>query len=173
MYLPSNYINDPAKNPLGITEHEALWDTIKHDRLIELMNTPNVTVHVEESENSYGEWLFVSIRCDWFTSRYRNGLMVYGCGYDWNRDVESARWRIASDEVSDKDSTPLNEALKIVNERHAEYEVRAAASKARQSKTGKAFGILASFIGDEDGTLAEFEDMGGFQGALDFVAGDD
>lgn len=79
MYTLSNSLEH---NPFQITDHEKLWDKITNERVLEILNQPEVTaISCERSHNSYGEFLFLKLR------KGDRTLTLYGMGEHWNRGI--------------------------------------------------------------------------------------
>ena len=74
-------------NEFGFTEREQLFDRISHERLIGFLDDTTTTVHkVEESSNSYGEFLFVTVSRP--GTSHRHCITFYGIGLHEHRE----RW---------------------------------------------------------------------------------
>ena len=74
--------NSQEHNPFQITDHEKLWDKISNERVLEILNQPEVTViSCERSHNNYGEFLFLKLR------KGNRILSLYGMGEHERRGV--------------------------------------------------------------------------------------
>lgn len=159
----------PAEQ-FGFTRQEQLFDRVSHARLLALLDDAATSVHrVEESHNNYGEFLFVTV------SRPRQGRRLwatfFGCGYHEYRE----RWLV--DEWFYYMGNPLPEDLQqdITREQakariqERQTDIRASAQQDTQTKRGQFFEALADMT-DDDGALAELEDLGDL---WDLLAGND
>lgn len=146
----------------GLTERERLFDKVSHARFLEFLNDPKTKVHrIEESTNSYGEYLFVTISRP--GTKKRILVTFYGLGYHeyrekwiaedwyWYESVQSAL--IAQPTIA------RDEAKRIIEERYR--EVKASAQQDTQTRQGQLFEMLADLT-DEDGAWAEMQDMPGW-----------
>lgn len=67
-----------SRQDFGLTENEALWDTVSVDRIFEIIKNPNVEVtNVSKGTNDYGEFVFISLR----NPKTKNALFFYTFGY--------------------------------------------------------------------------------------------
>lgn len=166
--MSHEYETQPAhKRPyedFGLTEREALYWRVSHERINELLDDDQTLIHdIKESANSFGEFLFIT------TSRPgekgRIFMTFYGLGYHDHRE----RW--ITDEWYWYQSTPYPDLIrnKVEKEEAQELleqrmeEIKPYISEATQTDRGKLFELLADLT-DEDGALAELED-------LDYLAG--
>jgi|SRR5690554_731736 len=86
----------PAPSPrpgpgteFGFTEREQLFDRVSHDRLISFLDDETTAVHrVQESSNSYGEFLFVTVSRPGATRKLC--VTFFGLGFHEHRE----RWVI-------------------------------------------------------------------------------
>jgi hypothetical protein len=152
----------------GFTEKEILWDRVGDRRFEVLLRDEATAVHeIEVTTNAFGEFLFVSV------SRPVEASFAYvtffGLGYHEGRD----RWikdewfwyesQFGPKEGSQRRYT-LDEVEIIIQERR-EF-VRKAAEGHGQSERGKLFELIADFT-DEDGAMAEMEDLSDWFDHLD------
>lgn len=147
-------------NPcFDFTEREKLYDKITHERFTAILAQSDVDIHeVQESTNSFGEYLFVTLSC---RSEHPKKLYTFwGLGYHEYRErwvVDTWQWY---ESQRDKTNLPkLNklEALAQIKER--EEFARSSATSDKQSPHGELYEALADLT-DEDGALTELEDLG-------------
>lgn len=143
----------------GLTEHEQLFDRVSHNRLLEFLDDETTTVHrVEESTNSYGEFLFVTVSKP--GSAHKLCVTFYGLGFHEHRErwlIDEWSWYHAN-ALPDtlKQYVPKDDAKALVQERLE--QIRPYATQQTQSARGKLFEMLADLT-DENGALAELEDL--------------
>jgi hypothetical protein len=150
----------------GLTEKEALFWRVDQKRFQEILSDEKTIVHsIQESSNTYGEFLFVT------TSRPGNNERVamtfYGQGfheqrerwisdewfwYETNLDPDKKQQTIEKDKANEQ----INQHLESIQPDMHEVD---------QSERGKLFEILADLT-DEDGALAELEDLEFYHGWL-------
>ncbi|MBZ0304415.1 MAG: hypothetical protein K8J31_32060 [Anaerolineae bacterium] len=166
MQTPDKYKRMSTENPqpaepFAFTEREKLWERISDDRVRALLNDDQTTVHkVEVDNNSYGEFLFVTV------SRSEEGrqqvLTLYGYGYHDYRE----RWY--THEWSWFRANPFPQTLeqRLTKEEAAELmrtrreEIAHYVEQNTQTARGKLFELLAELT-DDDGAISEMEDLGG------------
>lgn len=69
-----------SSEEFGFTERERLFDKVSHARFLEFLDDPKTKVHrIEESTNSYGEYLFVTVSRP--GTKKRILVTFYGLGY--------------------------------------------------------------------------------------------
>ena len=148
----------------GFTESEILFYRITHKRFLEILQDPKNKIHtVEDSGNTYGEFLFITISRD----NYERQLMVtfYGLGFHEYRDrwfTDEWHWYPTfTNPESCKGEISKDDAVRQVEVRRE--EILPYADKATQSEAGHFFEILADLT-DDDGAIAEFDDLLGFLG---------
>jgi len=148
----------------NFTESETLFNRITHKRFLEMLNDPGAQIHTaEESENSYGEFLFVTV------SRENNGkkliMTFYGLGFHEYRDrwfMDEWHWyQTYSNSKSCEGEISKDDAVKQIEGR--KDEILPYAEKATQSEAGHLFEMIADLT-DDDGAIAEFDDLLGFLG---------
>lgn len=143
----------------GLTEKEANFLRVGHDRFKEILEDNQTVIHkIEPSSNDFGEFIFVTTSrlCD----NKRIGMTFFGLGYHELRE----RW--ITDEWFWFQSEIFPDLLKqkiIRKEAQDLLKLRAEqiaplAAQDNQTKQGELFEILADLT-DEDGALAEMEDL--------------
>ena len=143
----------------GFTEKEQLHWRINRERFESILDDEPTVIHeIQESSNNFGEFLFVT------TSRQgdqgRVFMTFYGLGYHEYRE----RW--ITDEWFWYQANPLHDLLSKRLEKEEAHELLRQRSESikqdirpdTQTERGKLFEILADLT-DEDGALAEMEDM--------------
>lgn len=155
--------------PFEFTERERLYDRISHARFQALLLDARTTIHAAElSSNSYGEFLFVTLSQG--GGEKRQYLTFWGMGYHEYRE----RWITETWSWYEAMETPKMQAQRLSKQEAEEFiaqrqaEIRPYQGQNTQSKCGKLFELLADLT-DEDGALAELEDLGG---AADWLIGD-
>ena len=156
----------PAK-VFGLTEHERLWDRLSDQRFQDLFNDPQTEVHeITIDTNSYGEFLFVQMSRVVDGQRY--GLTLFSLGYhDYREQWITQHWHwyeSHSSFITKKPILPKTEASQLIQARRDEIALHAMNTK--PSKTALLFGLLADLT-DEDGALAELDDLGDFLDLFD------
>ncbi len=151
----------------GFTEQEHLFCRVNQERFEEILDDKQTFIHkIEPSSNDYGEFLFLTTSRP--GDRGRLVMTFFGLGYHEYRE----RWitnewfwfqseifqNLLSQKVSKEDAKKL---LKLRAE-----EIGPLAEKDTQTKRGELFEILADLT-DEDGALAEMEDLESFNDWLD------
>jgi hypothetical protein len=138
-----------------MNNHPGYYDKASTETILSLLNRDDVTIYEShESENDYGEFLFVTYTVGdaWWTS--------FGLGYNWNRERTVLGWEsYTTSEYNRK--TALNKAV-VLAEIVARHEEKQADFMAEQSKPQSRHGILYSMIADltdEDGAMAEMQDL--------------
>lgn len=143
----------------GFTERERVFDKVSHARFLEFLDDPKTKVHrIEESTNSYGEYLFVTVSRP--GSKKRILVTFYGLGYHEYREkwiAEDWYWyeSVQSSLIAQL-TIARDEAKRIIEERYR--EVKAYAQQDTQTRQGQLFEMLADLT-DEDGAWAEMQDM--------------
>lgn len=160
----------PPEEVFGLTEREKLWDRISDERFQTILSDPDTTIHqIELASNSFGEYLFISL------SREANGqraaLVFWGLGFHEQREhwiTDHWRWYSKQARYLPDRTLPLTTAQSIIQERRE--EIAPQITTEAPSERAQLFTILAD-LGDEDGALAEMQDlerwMGGFFGATE------
>lgn len=160
----------PYRRPaevFGLTEHEKLWDRLSDQRFQSLLNDPQTEVHeVHVDTNSYGEFLFVQMSR--VTEGQRYGLTTFGLGFHEYREQWITRhWHWYESHpslIAKKPILPKTEALQLIQNRRD--EIAPHVTDTRPSQAALLFGLLADLT-DEDGTLAELDDLGDFSDLFD------
>lgn len=149
----------PPQPCFSFTEREKLYDNVSHKRLLALMMQPDIDVHeVEPSSNSFGEYLFVTLSCR--AEQPKKLWTFWGLGYHEYRErwiTDSWQWFESYRQAGEMPIIPKQEAYNQINER--ESFVRAQVNPAKPSRSAQMYELLAEFT-DEDGALAELEDLG-------------
>jgi hypothetical protein len=144
----------------GFTEQERLYDRIRHPRFIALLQQSDIVVHeVKDDVNSFGECLFVTV-----SSHAESGklLTFWGCGYHEFRErwiADSWQWYESRRTVERMPVVPKEEALSRIKEREA--YIRSTNPPQDRSPRAALYELMAELT-DEDGALAELEDLEGF-----------
>lgn len=146
----------------GFTERERLFDKVGHARFLEFLDDPKTKVHrIEESTNSYGEYLFVTVSRP--GTKKRILVTFYGLGYHEYREkwiAEDWYWyESVQSSLIAQPTIPRGEAKRLIEERYR--EVKAYAQKDTQTRQGQLFEMIADLT-DEDGAWAEMQDMPGW-----------
>ncbi len=154
----------PPSNPspsteFGFTEREQLFDCVSHDRLLGFLDDETTTVHrVEESTNSFGAFLFITVSRP---GKDRRILATFwGGGYHEFRErwlIEEWYWHHANPFPDTLKQHISNEEAKALVQQRLD-QIRPYATQQVQSTRGKLFEMLAALT-DEDGALAELEDL--------------
>lgn len=151
----------PAEQ-FGLTERERLFARISHKRLLQWLDDPQTQVHrLEESTNSFGEYLFVTLSRPGEDERVF--ITFYGLGYHEYRErwiTEEWFWYPAVNRPDLAEHTIRRDAVK----EHIERRYRTTkgyASQETQSRRGQVFELIADFT-DEDGAYAEMQDLPGW-----------
>ena len=150
------------------TEQEKLYDRVSHPRFMALVAQDDVSVHeVTETTNAFGEFLFVTLSSQ--AKPPGHLLTFFGLGYHEQRErwiTEYWQWYESHRKAEQLGIMSKREALEKIKAR--EELVRSLAAEADPpSRRGRLYSLLA-YLTDEDGALAEMEDLG-----LEFLAGED
>lgn len=150
----------------GFTEQERLNWRVNKERFDEIIDDDRTVLHnIRESSNSFGEFLFIT------TSRPgdqgRVAMTFYGLGYHDQRERWiTAEWfwyqAEASTDILQK-QLDKEEAKEILKQRLE--SIQPYIGQNTQTQRGKIFEILADLT-DEDGALAEMEDLESLDGWL-------
>lgn len=156
----------PTPEGFRFTEHEQIFSHVTHARFRELVFDPQTTIHRARVDcNTYGEFVFIT------ASRLKGeGREVYtfwGLGLHEYRD----RWLMDTWFYHRANQYPAEmklqmeqaEVEELLRERQA--EIVPYAEEHRQSRHGQMFEDLAELT-DDDGTLADLEDLEGLMGAF-------
>ena len=154
----------PARqNPdelFGFTENERLFSRVNQERFKEFLEDENTVIHsAKESGNSYGDFLFVTVSRP--GSADRIGMTFYGLGYhEYRERLIKDEWfwyQTDLDPEALKNEISKEDVKNLLNERTV--EMTSAYGNETQSQMGAMFELIAD-ITDEDGAIAEMEDLG-------------
>lgn len=151
----------------GFTDREQSFDRVSHERLIGFLDDQATVVHrVEESSNSYGEFLFVTVSRP--SATHKLCVTFFGLGFHEHRErwvIDEWYWYHANVFPDTfEHHIPNDEAKALIQQRLG--ELRPYAVQPIQSARGRLFEMLADLT-DEDGALAELEDLGDAADYLD------
>lgn len=146
----------------GFVEREWLFNKVSHARFLAFLDDPKTRVHrIEESTNSYGEYLFVTVSRPGTPKRIL--VTFYGLGYHEYREkwiAEDWYWyESVQSSLITQPTIPRDKAKHLIEERYC--EVKAYAQQDTQTRHGQLFEMLADLT-DEDGAWAEVQDMPGW-----------
>jgi len=144
----------------GFSENEQLFYRVSKDRFQELLLDDKTCIHAaKESGNSFGEFLFVTVSRP--GSSERIGITFYGLGYhEYRERLIQDEWywyRTDLDPERIKQEVSKADLEEILTQRASDIEFQNDGET--QSQAGALFEILAELT-DEDGALAELEDLG-------------
>jgi hypothetical protein len=150
----------------GFTEPESLSWRVKQERFQEILEDDLTVIHtIQPSSNDYGEFLFVT------TSRpgdkERIAMTFYGLGYHEYPErwvTEEWFWYQSSLTPEQRRSILEKEAARDLIQEYSE-SILPSIGKNTQSNFGRMFEMLAD-LNDEDGALAEIEDLDSLDGWL-------
>ena len=150
----------------GFTEQEHLFNRVTQVRFDEILDDRLSIVHkIGPSSNEYGEFLFVTVSRP--ADRGRIGMTFYGLGHHEQRErwITNEWFWYQSEFQSDvlKQKVVKEEAKEFLRQRGE--QIAPLASQNVQTERGKLFEILADLT-DEDGALAEMEDLESLNGWL-------
>jgi hypothetical protein len=164
---PEQYITPAPKRPyeqFGLTEKEALSWRISQERFQEIIEDDKTLIHdIRPDTNEYGEFLFVT------TSRPgekdRICMTFYGLGYHEYRErwISEEWFWYQSNPYILRNNIPKEEFKSILEQRIAEIQPNL--GKSTQSSLGYLYELIADLT-DEDGALAEIEDLQSLDGWL-------
>ena len=143
----------------GFTEQERLFDKVSHARFLEFLDDPKTRVHrIEESTNSFGEYLFVTVSRPGANKRIF--MTFYGLGYHeyrerWITDEWNWYQSVRGGEL-ERENIPRQAAKQQIEERYR--EVKAYAQQDTQTRQGQLFEMIADLT-DEDGAWSEMQDL--------------
>ena len=151
-------MKEHSNSCFSFTERENRYDQISHDRFMALVMQPGMDIHeVKEDSNSFGEYLFVTLRCR--DEQPKRLLTFWGLGYHEHRErwiIDSWQWFESQRNISGLPQLAKDEAYTQIKEREA--FVRANATPSEQSPRAKLYETIADLT-DEDGALSELEDL--------------
>jgi len=156
---PSDHTPKSPEEVFGMNQKDILYGRINNERLGAILMDNQTTIHaIQETSNNYGEFLFITVSRP--GDKDRSVITFYGLGYHEYRE----RWftnewfwyrgnphpDLKGKEISKEDA---EEAFRNRVETISQY-----VEENKQSERGKLFELLADLT-DEDGALAEMEDM--------------
>lgn len=152
--------SQPPDGQFEFTRDETLFNQLGHERFITLLNATETTIlQATLSTNLYGEFLFITLRYAHQNEPERS-ITFYGLGFHDQRE----RWITDTWAWYDAHARPDRalpsvakaDVLRWIDER--QRELQAAARTSTQSNRSRFFEMLADLT-DEDGALAEMEDL--------------
>jgi hypothetical protein len=157
-------------DPFGFSEHEKLWDRISDARFRSLIEDEATTIHkIDVDSNNYGEFAFVTVSRE--VDGQRSIVTMWGLGFHEYRErwiADHWRWYKGNQFAAIlAQQMTLEEAQEILEQRR--QEIAPYVSEVSQSSQAKLYELLAEMT-DEDGALAELEDLGE---AADWLLADD
>ncbi len=153
----------------GFTEQERLYDRVSDQRFRAILEDEGTTIHtVHPDENTFGDFLFVTI------SRVEGdqqlAVTAWGLGFHQHRErwlVDEWRWYTHSTHSRGLEQTlSKEEAFRKIDKRRE--QIAPYVTDGERSSRARLFELIADLT-DEDGALAELEDLGDFP---DFWEGD-
>ena len=144
----------------GFTERECLYWRVSQERFDDILKDEMTTIHdIRESSNSYGESLFVT------TSRKKNHericMTFFGYGFhDYRERWFTDEWYWYQSSFNPqmmREQITKDEADELLKARLE--SIKPYIGSENQSERGRLFELLADLT-DEDGALAELEDLG-------------
>lgn len=155
----------------SFTEREKLYDQITHSRFLSIVSQPDVDIHeVNESSNSFGEFLFVTLSCR--TEQPKKLYTFYGLGFHEHRErwiADTWQWYQSQRDEKKFPILEKNDASEQIKDRET-YIRGSAGNEEPQSRRAQLYEILADFT-DEDGALSELDDLDSLGWA--FLGGDE
>jgi hypothetical protein len=144
----------------GLTEKEALYWRVTDQRFRSLLDNKETIIHrIEASSNNFGEFLFVTASRP--GEQGRIAITFYGLGYHDHRERWIAGewfWYQASLNPEIMKNQIDNEEASVLIQ-HRRDSITPYLGEEVQTEYGQLFEFLADLT-DEDGALAEIEDMG-------------
>lgn len=168
---------DPApERPLlpaegfGFTEPETLYDRLSDARVQAILADPRTTVHsLSEGSNSYGDFLFITVSRPEGEGRVL--VTFYGLGYHEHRErwyTDTWAWYRANPfPATLKQALDKAEVQEALDQRR--LWLAPLVDDAPRSKRAQLYEMLADLT-DEDGALAEIDDLAAIAG---WLVGDD
>jgi hypothetical protein len=158
--IPSTPAPKRPYEQFGFTEKEALYWRVSHDRFLSILEDEHTLVHdIRPDSNEYGEFLFVAASRPGLQDRIT--MTFYGLGYHEHRErwIDKEWFWYQANPYRDllQKSISKEEAKQQIEQRLA--EIRPYLGRNTQTAFGELYEILADLT-DEDGALAELEDMG-------------
>jgi hypothetical protein len=146
--------------PFDFTEDEKLWDRVSEARFNAWLEDEATRIHrVELAANNYGEFAFVTLSRE--AGGQRALMSFWGLGYHEHRErwiTDHWRWYRANQfPATLKQQVSLEEAQEMLEQRRV--DIAPYVEEAAQSARARLYELLADMT-DEDGALAEIEDLG-------------
>lgn len=159
------------RDVFGFSNHEMLDYRLSHKRLMELIDDDRSVVHsVSLDYNNYGEWLFVTLSLP--AGDKRHVVTFYGLGFHEYRErwyTDQWFWyRAHNFPDTMKQRVSKAETRRRIDESHE--RVSGSAKDAPEPSSHAALFALIADLTDEDGALAELDDLG--EDIIDRLAGD-
>lgn len=147
------------KEMFGLSKQEQLFDRVSHARLMAFIDDTGTTVHhIEETANSYGSFLFVTLSRPGQDRRI--WVRFYGLGFHEGRErwITDEWFFYLSDErfVDAAQKLSTVEAKRITQERRDTIRLY---PQKPQTRRGQLYEMLADLT-DDDGAWAEMQDLG-------------
>jgi hypothetical protein len=144
----------------GLSEQEALYWRVTDQRFRDLLEQDETLIHrIEDSSNNFGEFLFVTASRPGYQGRI--AMTFYGLGYHEHRERWIAgEWFWYQSNLSPelmRVQIEKEEANNLIQQRRD--SIASHLGQDVQTEYGQFFEMLADLT-DEDGALAEIEDMG-------------
>jgi hypothetical protein len=134
-----------------------------YDQMIELIQNPDIQViGYTEDENSYGEFLFIAL----YDRIAQAGFMYYGCGFSELYDRPVTYFKGDWDDQSvdfhkhKHQKVELGNLISLMTRRYQDC-LRTMEQQKTRSDRGILTEELVDAVGDEDGIMAEMEDIFG------------
>lgn len=143
----------------GLTDNEDLFEQVGEARFQQLLNDPATdVVAVEVSTNSFGEYLFLTLR------RQAQGkpmmITLYGLGYHEYRETwQTTLWKWYP--TDERAAIPLSKERVQATIRERRDAIAPHVEDTAPSQRALLYALLADLT-DEDGALTELEDLGDF-----------
>ena len=137
---------------------EVLYDRVKHETLMKLIDRAEYIYQFAEDRNLYGRFLFVGLAL-----RYKNELIpitFYGLGYHEERDnylVDTWQFYWSNYFMLERRVNLSKEEIKRIIEEKRK-EIKKIAEGHKQSTRGKLFSAIADLT-DDDAALTILEDL--------------
>jgi hypothetical protein len=150
----------------GFTEKECLYWRVSQERFDTILHDELTVIHnIQESSNNYGEFIFVTTSRQ--SDQRRTGMTFFGLGFHEYRErwfTNEWYWYQANIQPQMMgQQIPKDEVDELLKARLEIIEPYVDSSS--QSERGRLFELLADLT-DEDGALAELQDLGDDWGQL-------
>lgn len=147
------------KEVFGLTENEELFWRVSDERFQEIILDDQTIIHeAKSSTNNYGDFLFVTTSR--LSGKDRVGITFYGLGYhDYRERLIKDEWFWYPNSISQENGKKLiqkPEFADILQKRFA--QLFSEYKQPKKSNMGALFELLSDMT-DDDGALAELEDM--------------